>query len=74
VCGAVTALYEIVEWITAVTSGDGATAFLGTQGDVWDTQEDMATCFVGALVAQLVFSRMHDAAIRSLAQAQPRVE
>jgi putative membrane protein len=66
VCGAVTALYEIVEWLTAVASGDGATAFLGTQGDVWDTQEDMATCFIGALVAQLVFGKLHDAAMRRL--------
>lgn len=66
VCGAVTALYEIVEWLTSVSAGGGATAFLGTQGDPWDTQEDMATCFVGALAALLVFGRMHDAAMRRL--------
>ena len=64
VCGAVTALYEIFEWLAAVTTSDGATAFLGTQGDPWDTQEDMATCFVGALVAVLFFARLQDAAIR----------
>ena len=66
VCGAVTALYEIVEWLTAVSTSGGATAFLGTQGDPWDTQEDMATCFVGALTALVFFSRLHDRAIARL--------
>lgn len=66
VCGAVTALYEIIEWLTAVSTSGGATAFLGTQGDPWDTQEDMATCFVGALTALLLLSRIHDAAIARL--------
>src|SRR6476659_2198942 len=41
VCLAVSALYELVEWQAAVIGGAGADAFLGTQGDPWDTQEDM---------------------------------
>jgi putative membrane protein len=66
VCGMVTALYEILEWLTAVSTSGGATAFLGTQGDPWDTQEDMATCFVGAFAALLLLGRVHDGAIRRL--------
>jgi putative membrane protein len=66
VCGAVTAMYEIFEWLAAITTSDGATAFLGTQGDPWDTQEDMATCFVGATVALVAFARVQDGAIRRL--------
>jgi putative membrane protein len=65
-CGAITATYEIIEWLTAIASSGGATAFLGTQGDPWDTQEDMAMCFLGALVALLLFRRIHDAAIERL--------
>jgi putative membrane protein len=66
VCGAVTALYEIVEWLAAVSTSGGATAFLGTQGDPWDTQEDMATCVIGAVTALALFSRLHDRAIARL--------
>jgi len=48
---AISAWYELLEWQAAVWSGTKADAFLGTQGDPWDTQEDMATAFIGALVA-----------------------
>jgi putative membrane protein len=44
----------------AVATGSAADGFLGTQGDPWDTQEDMATAAVGALSALLLFSRWHD--------------
>jgi len=44
----------------AVATGSAADAFLGTQGDPWDTQEDMATAAIGALTALLFFSRWHD--------------
>jgi putative membrane protein len=60
VCLAVSALYELVEWIVAVLSGSGAEAFLGTQGDPWDTQKDLALAFVGAITAQLLLARPHD--------------
>lgn len=56
----ISALYELLEWQTALWKGEGAEAFLGTQGDPWDTQEDMATALFGALVALLLFSRLHD--------------
>ena len=66
VCLALSATYELVEWRTAVATGDAATAFLGTQGDPWDTQWDMFTALVGALTAQLTLARAHDRALASL--------
>ena len=60
VCLAISALYELLEWRVSVMSGASADAFLGTQGDVWDTQEDMATALVGATCAVFFFSRLHD--------------
>lgn len=45
-------LYEILEWLTArVVDPAAGTAFLGTQGDPWDAEKDMACALVGALVA-----------------------
>lgn len=67
VCLAVSALYELVEWWAALAGGEEASAFLGTQGDVWDTQWDMFLCLCGALVAQLVLARIHDRQLARLA-------
>ncbi len=39
ICLAVSAAYELLEWRVAVATGSAADAFLGTQGDPWDTQE-----------------------------------
>ncbi|MEP5967580.1 MAG: DUF2238 domain-containing protein, partial [Sulfitobacter pontiacus] len=47
-------LYELIEWGAAVVLGDGSTAFLGTQGDPWDAQKDMALATVGALATLLI--------------------
>jgi putative membrane protein len=60
VCLAVSACYEFVEWWAAVLGGSAANEFLGTQGDVWDTQWDMFLALVGAVTAQLVLWREHD--------------
>jgi putative membrane protein len=60
ICLAVSAAYELFEWRVAVATGAASDAFLGTQGDPWDTQEDMATCLVGATSALLLLSRWHD--------------
>lgn len=69
ICLAVSAAYELLEWRVAVASGSAAEAFLGTQGDPWDTQEDMATALVGAVFALLACSRLHD---RFIAQLENR--
>jgi putative membrane protein len=65
ICLAISAAYELVEWRVSVATGSKGDAFLGTQGDVWDTQEDMATAFVGALLAPLLLGRIHDRQLRS---------
>ena len=68
-CLAVSALYELVEWLTAVVAGSGAVEFLGTQGDPWDTQADMLCALIGALLALLLLARLHD---RQLARLSAR--
>jgi putative membrane protein len=60
VCLAFSAFYELIEWWTAEATGAAATAFLGTQGDPWDTQWDMFFALTGALVSQLLLGRAHD--------------
>ena len=65
VCLAFSAFYELIEWFTAVTQGGAADAFLGTQGDPWDTQTDMLMALIGAIVAVLALSGWHD---RSMAK------
>jgi len=53
------ACYEFFEWGMAISTGDSATAFLGTQGDVWDTQWDMFMCLIGSIIALATLSRFH---------------
>ena len=65
-CLAASASYELVEWWTALSTGEAATAFLGTQGDPW---EDMFLALVGALVAQLTLARVHDRQLAFLERA-----
>ncbi|MFO1319991.1 MAG: DUF2238 domain-containing protein [Burkholderiales bacterium] len=67
-CLSISACYEFVEWWVAVASGTAADAFLGTQGDVWDTQWDMFLALVGALSAQLLLARRHDRALDRLSR------
>jgi putative membrane protein len=69
VCLAFSALYELFEWQTAVLTGTAADDFLGTQGYAWDTQSDMAWALLGAVVAVLALSRLHN---RSIAEVMRR--
>ena len=62
----VSACYELVEWGAALALGQGADAFLGTQGDPWDTQSDMLYALIGAAVAMLALARLHDRAMARL--------
>jgi putative membrane protein len=66
ICLAISATYELIEWGTAVSTGTAADAFLGTQGDPWDTQEDMAMAAIGAVSALLTLSRVHDRAVEKV--------
>lgn len=67
VCGAmaISAVYELIEWGVALAAGEGATDFLGTQGDPWDTQSDMFWALIGAMAAVTLLRRWHD---RQMAQ------
>jgi putative membrane protein len=66
VCLAISAAYELVEWWSALLGGENADAFLGTQGDQWDTQWDMFTALVGAIAALALLGRYHDRQIARL--------
>ncbi len=70
ICLAFSAFYELVEWLTAITQGAAADSFLGTQGDVWDTQTDMAWALVGAVVAMPLLARAHDRSLAKLPAAR----
>ena len=60
ICLAISALYELTEWWVAEATGEAAQAFLGTQGDPWDTQWDMFMALIGAISSLLLLSRWHD--------------
>lgn len=60
ICLAFSALYEMIEWWTALLSHEAASAFLGTQGDPWDTQWDMFLAFVGAILSLIMLSKIHN--------------
>ena len=63
---AISASYELIEWAAALALGQGADEFLGTQGDPWDTQSDMAFALLGAVVALLTLARLQDRQIARL--------
>ncbi|WP_338244382.1 DUF2238 domain-containing protein [Aurantiacibacter hainanensis] len=68
-CLAVSATYELIEFGAAMALGQGAEEFLGTQGDVWDTQWDMLMCLIGAALALLLLSRWHDRQLAGISRA-----
>ncbi|GIU00038.1 membrane protein [Sulfurovum sp. TSL6] len=57
---AFSALYELIEWWVALAVGENAEDFLGTQGYMWDTQSDMGYALLGAIVALMMLSKIHD--------------
>ncbi|MCG6951550.1 MAG: DUF2238 domain-containing protein [Betaproteobacteria bacterium] len=67
---AISAAYELIEWAAALALGQGAEAFLGTQGDPWDTQSDMFMALVGGVLALTLLSRLHDRQIERLARGR----
>ncbi|MEO5861796.1 MAG: DUF2238 domain-containing protein [Burkholderiales bacterium] len=52
---AINATHELIEWAIAVALGQGADAFLGTQGDPWDTQSDMFLALIGGYCIADIF-------------------
>jgi putative membrane protein len=71
VCLAISAVYELLEWFTALVLGQKSDSFLGTQGDTWDTQQDMFMAMVGAVCALALLSRWHDSQLRRIVTPEP---
>jgi putative membrane protein len=63
---AISAFYELIEWFVSINTGESGDAFLGTQGDIWDTQSDMLTALIGALAAVILFSSIQQRSILRL--------
>jgi len=70
VCLAISALYELIEWIVALLSREAADSFLGTQGYIWDTQSDMAWALFGAIAGLVFLGRLHDMQIAAIEQSR----
>lgn len=68
VCLALSAVYEFIEWWVALLTGESASAFLGTQGYVWDTQSDMFLALIGALLALALLSKLHDKQLKNFSK------
>jgi putative membrane protein len=67
---AISATYELIEWGAALALGEGADEFLGTQGDVWDTQSDIFCAFIGSIVSQITLARVHDRQLQAMSVVQ----
>ncbi|TAL35916.1 MAG: DUF2238 domain-containing protein [Alphaproteobacteria bacterium] len=70
-CLGISACYELLEWATAAMTGEAAEAFLGTQGDIWDTQKDMLLALIGAVTGLVTLSRLHDHGLKALGWQPP---
>jgi putative membrane protein len=66
ICMSISVAYEFIEWLVAVLTGDSADSFLGTQGYIWDTQSDMLYATIGAILALVTLSKVHDRIISKL--------
>lgn len=66
ICMAISAAYELLEWLVSLFSGESGDAFLGTQGYVWDTQSDMLYATIGAISALILLSGIQNKQIQKL--------
>ena len=66
ICLAISAAYEWIEWFVSIATGDKGDAFLGTQGDIWDTQSDMLFATIGAIVGLVVLSKIQDKQLQNI--------
>jgi putative membrane protein len=74
ICMAISVAYEFLEWFVSLATGTAGDAFLGTQGDIWDTQSDMLHATIGAILGLLIFSGYHDKQIRKISFQQPMAQ
>lgn len=66
ICLAISAAYEWIEWFVSLATGGKGDAFLGTQGDIWDTQSDMLFATLGAIVGLIFLSKIQDKQLHNL--------
>jgi putative membrane protein len=66
VCTTISVLYEFIEWFVSVASGSSGDSFLGTQGDIWDTQSDMLFAMIGAICMVVFFAKLQDKQISKI--------
>jgi putative membrane protein len=66
VCGLISLLYELLEWLVSISSGAAGDSFLGTQGDIWDTQSDMLFAIVGVTCMLLTITKLQDREIKRI--------
>jgi putative membrane protein len=53
-------LFELIEWAAAMLfGGDLGMAYLGTQGDIWDSHKDSIFATLGALLSSVVIAMIH---------------
>ncbi|OCB70241.1 DUF2238 domain-containing protein [Flavobacterium crassostreae] len=57
---AISAAYELLEWLVSSITGDQSDAFLGTQGYIWDTQSDLLFAAIGAITGLVLLSKVQD--------------
>ncbi|MBW4889390.1 DUF2238 domain-containing protein [Mucilaginibacter sp. HMF5004] len=69
VCCTISMFYEFIEWFVSVTSGSSGDSFLGTQGDIWDTQSDMLSATIGAVCMVLLLGKLQDKQIAKIKKA-----
>jgi putative membrane protein len=66
ICLAISAAYEWIEWFVSIATGDKGNAFLGTQGDIWDTQSDMLFATIGAIVGLALLYKIQDKQLQKI--------
>ncbi|MCB2292790.1 DUF2238 domain-containing protein [Clostridium algoriphilum] len=66
VCLSISAFYELIEWGVCSILGESADAFIGFQGDKWDTHWDMLWALTGAVITVSIFYKVHDKYISKL--------
>lgn len=66
ICLAISAAYELIEFGMSVATGTAADAFLGSQGDVWDSQKDILMCLIGSIAALVTLPCFHDRSLQKL--------
>lgn len=63
ICMATTSVYELIEYIVFMMAGKNPEAFLGTQGDIWDSQTDMLAAALGGLFTLIFLRKIHNLVI-----------